>query len=101
MSIQSIASIGNQPTAVVSSAATAAPAKGQFAHLLGQYVQQAQHLGDTAKESAMAIASGKPAALSMSEAVIKMQEADLSMKMMVTARNKLVDAYREVMRMQV
>ena len=33
--------------------------------------------------------------------MIKLEEADISMRLMVQIRNKALDAYQEVMRMQV
>jgi flagellar hook-basal body complex protein FliE len=33
--------------------------------------------------------------------MIKMEEAEISLRLMVQMRNKVVDAYQEIMRMQV
>ena len=35
------------------------------------------------------------------EAILAMERADMSLKLMMQVRNKIVDAYREIMRMQV
>lgn len=35
------------------------------------------------------------------EVMLSMEEADISMRMLVQMRNKVVDAYQEIMRMQV
>ena len=48
---------------------------------------------------AMQVATGQP--VELHEAIIAMEQADLSLRMAMQVRNKLVEAYQEVMRMQV
>ncbi len=75
------------------------PAKGQFAHVLKQYVADMNHDVKAAAQDAEKLAiTGEG---NMSETLLAMKEADLSFQLMLSARNKLMDAYREVMRMQV
>lgn len=73
--------------------------KGQFANVLKQYAtdmnndvkaasKQAEHLAVTGEGN-------------MSETLVAMKQANLSFQLMLSARNKLMDAYREVIRMQV
>ncbi len=59
-------------------------------------VNQAQVAADRAAEQ---IAAGENK--NLHEAMIKMEEADISLRMMVQIRNKAVEAYQEIMRMQV
>lgn len=58
--------------------------------------QKAQVEADRAMEK---LATGE--AKSIHEVMVAMEEADISMRMVVQMRNKIVDAYQEIMRMQV
>lgn len=62
---------------------------------LGQ-VQEAQVASDRAMEK-LAVGDAR----SIHEVMVAMEEADISMRMVVQIRNKLVDAYKEMMQMQV
>ena len=70
-----------------------------FAALMQHYVQQTNQETKAANEAAVDLAMGK--SNNVSETLLAIQKADLSFQLMVGVRNKLVDAYREVMRMQV
>jgi len=59
-------------------------------------VNQAQVSADRAAEQ---IAAGETK--NLHDAMIKLEEADISMRLMVQVRNKAVEAYQEIMRMQV
>lgn len=59
-------------------------------------VNQAQISADRAAEQ---IAAGETK--NLHGAMIKLEEADISLRLMVQVRNKAVEAYQEVMRMQV
>jgi flagellar hook-basal body complex protein FliE len=72
---------------------------GKFAEALKgslAEVNQAQISADRASEQ---IAAGETKDLH--GAMIKLEEADISLRLMVQVRNKAVEAYQEVMRMQV
>ena len=86
-------SLGNEATK------TGESGKGQFAEVLKEYAsdmntdvkaasKQAEHLAVTGEGN-------------MSETLIAMKQANLSFQLMLSARNKMMDAYREVIRMQV
>jgi len=60
------------------------------------HTQKAQLEADRAMEK---LATGE--ARSIHEVMVAMEEADISMRMVVQMRNKIVDAYQEIMRMQV
>jgi len=70
-----------------------------FAALINQYVQQVNQESKAASEASVDLALGKNQ--NVSETILAIQKADLSFQLMLSVRNKLVDAYREVMRMQV
>ena len=59
-------------------------------------VNQAQISADRAAEQ---IAAGETK--NLHGAMIKLEEADISLRLMVQVRNKAVEAYQEIMRMQV
>ena len=73
--------------------------KGQFANVLKQYTADMNHdVKSAAKDAEKLAITGEG---NMSETLLAMKEADLSFQLMLSARNKLMDAYREVIRMQV
>ena len=73
--------------------------KGQFADVLKQYAVDMNHDKKVAAKHAETLAvTGEG---NMSETLLAMKQADLSFQLMISARNKVMDAYREVMRMQV
>jgi len=59
-------------------------------------VNQAQTVADKAAEQVVAGETKN-----LHEAMIKLEEADISMRLMVQVRNKALEAYQEIMRMQV
>lgn len=95
MNINSVGNINTQ----MPSLQPAAKKPDNFATLMQQYVQQANLETKAANEAGVDLAMGKSD--NVSETLLAMQKADLSFQLMLGVRNKLVDAYREVMRMQV
>jgi flagellar hook-basal body complex protein FliE len=73
--------------------------KGQFADVLKQYATEMNHDVKAAAKNAETLAiTGQG---NMSETLLATKEADLSFQLMLSVRNKLMEAYREVVRMQV
>ncbi|MDQ6951392.1 MAG: flagellar hook-basal body complex protein FliE [Mariprofundales bacterium] len=72
---------------------------GNFASLIAQYTQQVNHDVKHASQGATALAAGHGG--DTTETLLAVQKAGLSFQLMLATRNKLVDAYREVSRMQV
>ncbi len=73
--------------------------KGQFADVLKQYASEMNHDVKSAAKNAEKLAiTGEG---NMSETLLAMKQASLSFQLMLSARNKVMDAYREVIRMQV
>lgn len=70
-----------------------------FAGLLKHYVQEVNQQHAQAEHAATAMAEGKGG--SVAETMLAVEKADLSFQTLMAVRNKLVDAYTEVMRMQV
>lgn len=85
---------------------TPSPARGEkvpggasFADVLGESISEVNRLQQKADASITALASGGKA--SLHETMIAMEEASVAFKLMMQVRNKIVEAYQEVMRIQV
>lgn len=68
-----------------------------FGEAIKNAVQRVDHLERESNQSAIDLLQGKA---DVSETMIALQKSDLSMRMLLTVRNKVLDAYREIMRMQ-
>jgi len=79
----------------------AAAGEKNFASLLQAYTQQVNHDSKAAGKAAVDLASGVDTGKGTAETLLAIKQADLSFQMMLGVRNKLVDAYREISRMQV
>jgi flagellar hook-basal body complex protein FliE len=95
------------PTAAIESvrgpreAGTAAGANGEsFASTLADAVQGARMRERAASEAAAGFAAGDPA-VGIHEVVIAAEKANVSLRYATTLKNKLLDAYRELMSTQV
>jgi flagellar hook-basal body complex protein FliE len=72
---------------------------GSFQNLLTNFVGEVNTQQSAANDAITGLLSGKN--VSLHQAMISMQEASVSFQMMVEVRNKLLDSYQELMRMQV
>jgi flagellar hook-basal body complex protein FliE len=70
-----------------------------FKETISNYVNEVNDLQVKAGESIENFATGKVE--NVHEVMIAMSKAEVSFKFMMETRNKLVDAYKEIMRMQV
>jgi flagellar hook-basal body complex protein FliE len=86
-------------TASPASAPETKPAGASFASLLGDMVQDVTTKQAVAKEAVTELLSGQKVPLH--QAMIAMEEASVSFQLMVEVRNKLLESYQELMRMQV
>jgi len=81
-------------------AGAAAPAEGaSFADVLADSLKQVNSLQREADASIETLATG--GATSLHDTMLAVQKADLSFRLMMQVRNKIVEAYQEVLRMQV
>ncbi len=78
---------------------SAQPASGSFASMLGQMVSDVNTQQNISAQAVSALQSGQNVPLH--QAVIAMEEANVSFQLMVEVRNRLLDAYQEIMRMQI
>src|SRR6185295_4722336 len=70
-----------------------------FAGVLKNSIEEVNKLQQKAEAAITALATGEKA--SLHDTMIAMEQADLSFRRMMQVRNKIVDAYQEIMRMQV
>jgi len=69
-----------------------------FGDVLKQALQEVNTAQHTAEQEARNLMVGE--STDMHTAILAVQKADVSFQMMMAVRSKLIDAYREVMRMQ-
>ena len=75
------------------------PTGGSFQNLLSSFVGDVNAQQLAASDAVTGLMSGKN--VSLHQAMISMEEASVSFQMMVEVRNKLLDSYQELMRMQI
>jgi flagellar hook-basal body complex protein FliE len=69
-----------------------------FSDILKQALQEVDAAQHTAEQEVRNLMTGE--STDMHTAILAVQKADVSFQMMMAVRGKLIDAYREVMRMQ-
>ena len=77
----------------------AAQGATSFGQVLKDSLSQVNHLQHEADTAIQELATGGKATLH--DTMLALQKADLSFKLMMQVRNKIVEAYQEVLRMQV
>lgn len=82
----------------VSPARPAGAAGASFADALGEAIQRVDGLQQDADQQAAAVANGGG---NLHETALALEKADVALRVAAKVRNKLVEAYQEVMRMQV
>ena len=87
------------PAAATSVAPTASPSSGEgFIDSLGRLIQTTEASGDAANSAVEGMLDGRG---EVHDAMIALQRAELSLQFTVQVRNKLVQAYQDIMRMSV
>jgi flagellar hook-basal body complex protein FliE len=84
---------------VPGAATVTAATEGSFGNLLGRMVQDVNAKQMAAGQSVQGLMNGQ--AVSLHQTVIAMEEASVSFQLMVEVRNKLLESYQELMRMQI
>jgi flagellar hook-basal body complex protein FliE len=88
------------PVEVPGAASGTTPAEGgSFADVLADSLKQVNSLQQEADAAIQTLATGGPTTLH--DTMLAVQKADLSFRLMMQVRNKIVEAYQEVLRMQV
>src|SRR5690349_2384634 len=75
------------------------PAGADFGSALKQAVSSLQQLGSQADSTSLSLAKGDP--IDIHEVMLANEQASLGFSLAMQVRNKLVDAYTEIMRMSV
>lgn len=90
-----------QPLSTAESQGTAGKGRedASFSRFLKESINQVNQLQQEASRSAESLATGNGE--NIHETMIALEKAELSFKLMMQVRNKIVKAYEEVMRMQV
>jgi len=86
------------PDAAAGSAG-APPGQASFGQVLKDSLAQVNHLQHEADGAIHELASGGTATLH--DTMLTIEKAELSFRLMMQVRNKIVEAYQEVLRMQV
>jgi flagellar hook-basal body complex protein FliE len=77
----------------------AASGRGSFAGVLESSLAEVNQLQQKADAAITALATGDKA--SLHDTMIAIEQADVSFRLMMQVRNKIVEAYQEIMRIQV
>jgi len=97
---RSIASVTEvQPSVNTSGAAASEDTGISFKDTIKKAVGEVNHLQNEADKMAVQLASGDIE--DVHKAMIAMQKAKLALNFTIQVRNKVIDAYQEIMRMQV
>ena len=96
--LQQLGSI-NPDNPLQSSAPSSSVGSANFANVLGDLVNDVAQKQANASGAVTGLLSGQN--VSLHQAMISMEEANVSFQMMVEVRNRLLDSYQELMRMQI
>jgi flagellar hook-basal body complex protein FliE len=95
-------SVNNKPLMsheVIKDTQTNTGATTRFSDALISAVNNVNDLHRTADKAIINVQIGNSG--SLHEAIIALEKADISFRTMLTVRNKIIEAYQEIMRMQV
>ena len=81
-----------------SRASSTEPSAGSFKDVLRSLVDEVDSLQKTADASIKGLATGETT--DIHDVTVKMEEAGVAFELMMEIRNKLVDAYQQIMKMQ-
>jgi flagellar hook-basal body complex protein FliE len=84
---------------LTSPAATPTSGSASFSNVLGGFIQEVSDKQAAASDAVTGLLGGKN--VSLHQTMISMEEASVSFQLMVEVRNRLLDSYQELMRMQV
>lgn len=86
-------------TARTTATPDARSADGSFSGMLGRLVSEVNAKQNAASQAVADLQSGRP--VTLHQAMISMEEASVSFQLMAEVRNRLLESYQELMRMQV
>ncbi|MGI6160417.1 MAG: flagellar hook-basal body complex protein FliE [Christensenellales bacterium] len=94
-----VSSINPAAQAVSIAAKSYASTSGNFADMLSRALEPAENAENAGVQAGLSVLSGEDTEIH--NAMIAMQKAELTLNLTIQVRNKVVEAYNEVMRMQV
>ena len=94
--IQNISTIA---TPVQAKTSTVAQVEGSFGDILKTMVAETNQQQQVADQAIQQVQTGDQK--NLHGAMLAMEKADISLRYMIQARNKAIEAYQEIMRMQV
>jgi flagellar hook-basal body complex protein FliE len=77
----------------------AAAESGSFAELLGDAIARVQQVQSGAEQEMQKLLAGEP--VELHRVMLASEQAGLAADFLMAVRNKVVDAYQEIMRMQI
>ena len=89
---------GATPIGQPGEVAPAQSSSDSFGSMLGRMVEEVNSKQNVASDAIQSLQSGGN--VSLHQAVIAMEEANVSFQLMVEVRNRLLESYQEIMRMQ-
>jgi flagellar hook-basal body complex protein FliE len=88
------------PNSDVTAPTAGAPSgSASFSNVLGGFIQEVSDKQNAANDAVSGLLGGKN--VSLHQTMISMEEASVSFQLMVEVRNRLLDSYQELMRMQI
>jgi flagellar hook-basal body complex protein FliE len=96
--LQQLSSI-NSDAPLQGSSSVSSASGASFENMLGGLVNDVAQKQAAASSAVTGLLSGQN--VSLHQAMISMEEANVSFQMMVEVRNRLLDSYQELMRMQI
>ncbi len=97
--LSGVTGVANGPGGLGSVSGPAAGSGGGFGSMLTDAISSLNDSQNTAASDSVALATGK--ASDVTSVVTDVEKANLEMQLAVQVRNKAVDAYEEIMRMQI
>ncbi|MCD6290458.1 MAG: flagellar hook-basal body complex protein FliE [Anaerolineae bacterium] len=106
MAINPVTQVGINPQLTLGGGVDRANRSGEtsvggasFADLARDALEQLNQLQQEADNAAVSLVAGEP--VDVHDVMIALQKADLGFQIAIQVRNKLIEAYQEIMRMQV
>lgn len=87
------------PAPIAKPAGSAGGLAADFGKALGEIIEKTNSIQQQADQAIGKLQSGEN--VSLPDVVLTMEKADISMRLLVQMRNKVIEAYQEIMRMQV
>ncbi len=95
---RAVSGLGTKPAGVAPAGIEPAPASPGFVDSLGRLVLNTERAGNEANTAVAGMLNGSA---DVHEAMIALQQAEVALQFTVQVRNKLVQAYQEIMRMPI